>query len=289
MGLDETLEHIPAKGARGDWIKVYCVAKFRRGHHIEVMDKEGPEGVYAIRDKFSESYKAFKDEKIKDTPWVSSEGEMARKTVLRRARKYWPMSVEDQRKINLAGALDDAIDKGHVVDVDADGEVQYIAPASDSEMLTTGTPVRSGRMLDHIADPESQAEAERLTETKAKHETKGETKKTTKATPKTRAKKEPPSEKQEISEPPAAEADSEASAQQGGASLGPLTVYDTDGTMIAEHEDPGDYLQAVMNAIIAAQNRVSIFKANDPTIATVLKARPDLQGSVDMINEYRPS
>ena len=291
MGLNEKLEHTPAKGDRGDWIKVYCIAKFRTGHHIEVMDKDGKEGVYAIRDRYSESYKAFQDKKIKDTPWISAEGEMARKTVLRRARKYWPMSIEDRRQYSLADTFDDAIDKGKVVDLSSQGEVQYIAPASDSYMSEPVAGSKSGRMLDHIGDePAGDSAADDAGSGKSPASKGAATKK---AAPKEKAadatkKAEPAKEREEPSPASPAQA-GETTTSQSDPGLGPLTVYDSDGTMVGEHNDPSDFLQELMNIIIAAPNRVPVFKANDPTLAAVLKARPDLQGSVDQINEYRPS
>ena len=81
---------------RGPIVGAYCYAKLPGGDFItETMSLEA---VYEIRDR-SESYKAYKDGRIKSTPWVDDEGEMIRKTVVKRAHKYWPKSDRLSRGI----------------------------------------------------------------------------------------------------------------------------------------------------------------------------------------------
>lgn len=66
----------------------------------EVMDLEELEGIRAR----SEGYRAFKEGKIKSTPWVSDMTEMCRKTVLKRLVKYIPKTdrwIKVQEAINL--------------------------------------------------------------------------------------------------------------------------------------------------------------------------------------------
>ena len=68
----------------GDPIYVYCVAKFAGGgHHYEGMSFEEIE-------KIRERSKAGTD-----GPWITDYLEMAKKTVIRRAAKMWPLSIMD--------------------------------------------------------------------------------------------------------------------------------------------------------------------------------------------------
>lgn len=72
---------------RGEIVGVYCVAKTFDGELlVEVMTRKE---CHEIRNK-TEAYKAFKDGKIKSTPWNDNEPEMIKKTVVRRAFKFWP-------------------------------------------------------------------------------------------------------------------------------------------------------------------------------------------------------
>lgn len=72
---------------RGDLIGVYVVVKTHDGDYLTAtmpIDE-----VFAIRDR-SEAWKAFREKKIKSCPWVSDEGEMVKKTIIKRAYKTWP-------------------------------------------------------------------------------------------------------------------------------------------------------------------------------------------------------
>ncbi len=72
---------------RGNIVGAYVVVKLHNGDYLTTtMDLEE---VYSIRDR-SEGWKAFAAKKIKSTPWVSDEGEMIKKTVIKRAYKLWP-------------------------------------------------------------------------------------------------------------------------------------------------------------------------------------------------------
>lgn len=84
-GLDEKLRHVPSQEAQGAITHVYCVAKFKDGgHYIDVMTASEIEAVKA-RSKAKNS-----------GPWVTDYEAMARKTVVRRAFPYLPVSVEAQ-------------------------------------------------------------------------------------------------------------------------------------------------------------------------------------------------
>lgn len=68
-------------GDRGEIVGVYCTVKTSGGDYLtECMSIDE---VYSIRNR-SESYKR------NSGPWVTDAGEMIKKTVVKRANKYWP-------------------------------------------------------------------------------------------------------------------------------------------------------------------------------------------------------
>jgi len=102
LGMVENINHIPSKlpiPERGEITHTYFVAHFMNGgHHLEVMDRSE---IDAIRAR----------SKSKDYgPWVTDFGEMARKTVVRRAFKYLPTSI-------VPVTLHEAFEKEDVIDV----------------------------------------------------------------------------------------------------------------------------------------------------------------------------
>lgn len=106
FGLDERLRHIPSSDpVEGRAIThVYCVAHFKDGgHYIDVMSAEEVE---AVRKR---------SEASKTGPWATDYEAMARKTVIRRAFPYLPVSVEAQR----AAAADETTPRF----VDSDGVI----------------------------------------------------------------------------------------------------------------------------------------------------------------------
>lgn len=83
-GYDKPPTHSfnPFGGDRGSVVGVYCVAKTADGDYLtEVMALDE---VYAIRNR-SEAWKNGQK-----GPWLTDENEMIRKTVVKRASKYWP-------------------------------------------------------------------------------------------------------------------------------------------------------------------------------------------------------
>jgi recombination protein RecT len=84
-GVAPTHTYNPFSKERGDVVGVYCVAKTNDGDYLtETMSVDE---VNSIRDR-SSAWKAW-IEKKKKCPWVTDYGEMARKTVVKRASKYW--------------------------------------------------------------------------------------------------------------------------------------------------------------------------------------------------------
>ena len=123
-GLDETLVHKPAMGARGPVIAFYAVAKLQGGGHaFEVMSAEQ---INEIRDN-SQNYKFAKDKR--STVWGQHYAEMGRKTVLRRLVKYLPVSIE----LASAAALDELSSVGRSQALDNVLEGDYITPVEDDD------------------------------------------------------------------------------------------------------------------------------------------------------------
>lgn len=123
-GLDETLVHKPAMGARGPVVAFYAVAKLQGGGHaFEVMSAEQ---INEIRDN-SQNYKFARDKKM--TVWGQHYAEMGRKTVLRRLVKYLPVSIE----LASAAALDELSSVGRSQALDNVLEGDYITPVEDDD------------------------------------------------------------------------------------------------------------------------------------------------------------
>lgn len=89
---DNPISHsIDLRKPRGEVYAVYAMAVLSSGGIVfEVMTAED---VNRIRDR-SDAYIAFKNGKIKSTPWSTDWSEMARKTVFRRLSKYLPASSD---------------------------------------------------------------------------------------------------------------------------------------------------------------------------------------------------
>jgi recombination protein RecT len=91
-GTEKRLEHQPDyTKPRGKPVCYYAVVIYKDGtKDFEVMDMES---IYEIRAK-SDGWRAFQAGKIKSTPWTTDEGEMCKKTVLRRLLKRVPQSPD---------------------------------------------------------------------------------------------------------------------------------------------------------------------------------------------------
>lgn len=88
-GEEPIHERDPFNPERGAIRGAYCVAKTIDGEFlVETMTISE---ILAIRDR-TQAFKAYKEGKVRSCPWVSDEGEMIKKTVIRRASKSWPMS-----------------------------------------------------------------------------------------------------------------------------------------------------------------------------------------------------
>ncbi|RAK01643.1 recombination protein RecT [Aliidiomarina maris] len=132
-GLEEKLEHVPAKGERGEVIYFYAVAKLvGGGHAFEVMPREDIE---AIRNS-SSNYKFAQDKG--STVWGQHFIQMGRKTVLRRLFNYLPVSIEvaTASALDSKSAMGEDQNMGAVLDGDfnvVDDEHQHYTGHNDDE------------------------------------------------------------------------------------------------------------------------------------------------------------
>lgn len=100
LGTAMTIKHHPEFQGNTNLTHVYAVATLHDGsQQIEVMNAED---INRIRES-SESYKAFKEGKVKSCVWENHYSEMARKTVIKRLCKYLPKTEMWER---LATAID---------------------------------------------------------------------------------------------------------------------------------------------------------------------------------------
>lgn len=124
---------------RGARVGGYCVAEFTGGGvHVEPMSWEQIMGIKA-RSMSARS---------ESSPWHTDEDQMARKTVLRRAKNYWPLD-NPPPELGDAFDLDDRVDAGDVPmgSIDAAfGEVLAATPET-----TDAEPPADGGKLDQLA------------------------------------------------------------------------------------------------------------------------------------------
>lgn len=110
-GYDQppTHERNPFLKDRGELVGVYSVVKTKDGDYLTTTMTA--EDVFAIRNR-SDAWMAYEKDKSKKCPWVTDEGEMVKKTVIKRAYKTWPKS--------------DRLDKAvHVLNTDAEEGITF--------------------------------------------------------------------------------------------------------------------------------------------------------------------
>lgn len=116
-GLEPKLTHKPALGNRGKVVAYYAVYTLvNGGFGFEVMSRED---VAAHRAKYS---------KARHSPWDTEFDAMAKKTVIKKALKYAPISVEFARGVAADGTIKTALSEDMVdmpaepIDVEAEVE-----------------------------------------------------------------------------------------------------------------------------------------------------------------------
>jgi recombination protein RecT len=119
-GLAEKLRHVPSMDEDpGKPVYAYAIFRLKDGsHHFDVMSARE---IQAIRKRSKSG---------NNGPWVTDEEEMWKKTVLRRASKMSPASIED--RMARAITLDERADAGLPQNIDeAESSEQSSAAASD--------------------------------------------------------------------------------------------------------------------------------------------------------------
>lgn len=98
-GFDQPPTHSrkPFAATRGALVGVYVVVKTHSGDFLTstMTAKE----VFDIRDR-SDAWIAYQKDTSKKCPWVTDEGEMVKKTVIKRAYKTWPKSDRLDRAVH---------------------------------------------------------------------------------------------------------------------------------------------------------------------------------------------
>ncbi len=116
---------------RGPIVGVYAVAKTSTGDYL--TDSMSIKECHDIRDR-SEAWKSFKAGKTKSCPWSTDEGEMMKKTVIKRASKLWPKSERLDTAVQVLNeheGIDFKNEKAPHVDKDS-----FLAPAPEEKDLS---------------------------------------------------------------------------------------------------------------------------------------------------------
>jgi recombination protein RecT len=131
-GLDERLEHVPAEGDRGDVTHFYAYVKLKEGgHHFEVLPRAE---VDAVRDR-SESYKAYREGRAKDSSWVRDYAEMGKEIAIRRIAGYLPLALQKAAALDELGETVAALPEPEGL-TQAEGPVPAQAPEPQAVSLT---------------------------------------------------------------------------------------------------------------------------------------------------------
>lgn len=116
---------------RGDIVGVYVVVKTRDGDYLTTCMNISE--VFDIRDR-SSAWKAW-IEKKKKCPWVTDEGEMIKKTVIKRAYKLWPKTDR----------LDQAV---HFLNTEGEEGLAELAQPTSSIVITPTQGAMAGLPID---------------------------------------------------------------------------------------------------------------------------------------------
>ncbi len=130
FGLVEDCEHIP------NFEGVYVVVRFKDGGHQ--FDYMPVSEIDTVRDKSANySYWVKSGSKDWNRPiWEDHYIEMAKKTVIRRMFKYWPISIELQQAISLDEAAEHGDQTAYIIEHELESSTkELVAHESKSEAL----------------------------------------------------------------------------------------------------------------------------------------------------------
>lgn len=151
-GTDRRIVHKPDyTKPRGEPVCYYAVVAYRDGAaDFEVMSLEE---IHAIRDR-SDAWRAFQAGKIKSTPWSTDEGQMAKKTVLRRLLNRVPQSPDLAEAIGIENHADFAPEAPRLAPVRE--AVPIAAPAETPEHDADGVVIET-EAVETIAEDQARA------------------------------------------------------------------------------------------------------------------------------------
>lgn len=124
VGMSPTHKY-DAFGDRGSIRGVYVVAKTSDGSFL--TEEMSLKDCQDIRDR-SEAWKAYVAKKTSSCPWATDEGEMMKKTVIKRAQKYWPKSERVDEAVQILNQYEG-------IDFSNQNKGAFVAPASPEILL----------------------------------------------------------------------------------------------------------------------------------------------------------
>jgi recombination protein RecT len=147
------------KGSPGELVAAYAIIRFKDGgSQVEVMTREQ---ILDVRDRPKPGKKMVRRAKEDiDGPWNTDESEMWRKTVVRRACKYAPLSPELRKQLETEDEIDDAL----TIDVVAEAAKSEGAKELSDAPATKKLAAKLGKGKDKPAE-EQPAEPEHDPET----------------------------------------------------------------------------------------------------------------------------
>jgi len=127
IGIDKSpLHEVDEFGDRGEPVGAYCVVKTSDGDYLtETMKRED---IHAIRDR-SQGYKSGKN-----SPWLTDELEMWRKTVVKRASKYWPKVERLNNAVSYLNDSGEGFEKEPVMPHYSEDEIKQLEQESKQEL-----------------------------------------------------------------------------------------------------------------------------------------------------------